>query len=108
MTAIKPGDTVTLYVSDRPDPVTGKVLRVYRDAIASECADIELADGTIHVQILEFLRLATPAKCSICGDPGRPVIEDGYPLTHLTEDLVLCDEADETHNAVRETLGGKR
>lgn len=108
MSAIKPGATVTLFVSDRPDPVTGKVLRVYRDAIASECADIELADGTVIPQILEFLRLVELATCSICGDPGRPAVEDGYPLTHLTEDLVLCDETDETHNSVRETLGGKR
>ena len=108
MSTIKPGAVVALYVSDRPDPVAGKVLRVYRDAIASECADIELADGTVIPQILEFLRLADPAKCSICGEPGRPVVEDGYPLTRLTEDLVLCGETDETHSGVRETLGGKR
>lgn len=51
---IQPGDRVSLAISEEPDPVTGGVVRVYRDAIGSLVADIAIGDD-VRPQNVEFL-----------------------------------------------------
>lgn len=52
---ISVGDRVSLAVSSEPDDVTGTVKRLYYDAIGTLVADVELRDGEIFVQNVEFL-----------------------------------------------------
>lgn len=51
---IQPGDRVSLAISEEPDPVTGGVVRVYRNAIGSLVADIAIGDD-VRPQNVEFL-----------------------------------------------------
>lgn len=51
---IQAGDRVSLTVSECPDPVTGGIVRVYRDAIGSLVADIAIGDD-VRPQNVEFL-----------------------------------------------------
>lgn len=52
---VQPGDSVRLEVSEYPDPVVGKIRRIYRDAIGAEVAEIDFPSGRDFVQGLEFL-----------------------------------------------------
>lgn len=56
---VQPGDRVRLVVSEYPDPVVGTVQRIYRDAIGSQTADVQLRGGRVFPQGLEFLTLAS-------------------------------------------------
>lgn len=51
---IQAGDRVSLAVSECPDPVTGGIVRVYRNAIGSLVADIAIGDDA-RPQNVEFL-----------------------------------------------------
>lgn len=51
---IRAGNRVSLLVSECPDPVTGGVVRVYRNAIGSLVADIAIGDN-VRPQNVEFL-----------------------------------------------------
>jgi hypothetical protein len=51
---IQAGDRVSLLISECPDPVTGGVVRVYRDAIGSLVADIAIGND-VRPQNVEFL-----------------------------------------------------
>lgn len=51
---IQAGNRVSLLVSECPDPVTGGVVRVYRDAIGSLVADIAIGND-VRPQNVEFL-----------------------------------------------------
>lgn len=52
---IQAGDQVKLEISEEPDPVTATVVRVYRDAIGSLVADVEIRPGDVRPQNVEFL-----------------------------------------------------
>lgn len=51
---IQAGDRVSLAVSECPDPVTGGIVRVCRNAIGSLVADIAIGDD-VRPQNVEFL-----------------------------------------------------
>ena len=51
---IQAGDRVSLLVSECPDPVTGGVVRVYRDAIGGLVADVAIGND-VRPQNIEFL-----------------------------------------------------
>lgn len=52
---ISVGDQVALAISSEPDDVVGTVKRLYLDAIGSLAADVELRNGEIFPQNVEFL-----------------------------------------------------
>lgn len=52
---VQPGDRVRLVVSEYPDPVRGTIRSIYRDAIGTDVADIDLNNGQPFLQNLEFL-----------------------------------------------------
>lgn len=51
---IQAGDRVSLFISEYPDPVTGGVVRVYRNVIGSLVADVAIGDD-VRPQNVEFL-----------------------------------------------------
>jgi len=51
---IQAGNRVSLAVSEYPDPATGGIVRVYRNAIGSLVADIAIGDD-VRPQNVEFL-----------------------------------------------------
>lgn len=55
---VQPGDRVRLAVSEYPDPVYGTIRSIYRDAIGTDVADIDLDNGHAFLQNLEFLTAA--------------------------------------------------
>lgn len=92
-TDIGPGDQVSLEISESPDPVTGTVTRVYRDAIDQECADIRLGSGEIRPQCTRFLTLLRKADTQRAHPVVDRALVDLMPqlrdVLHLPEDLDL-------------------
>lgn len=85
---IQAGDQVKLAISEEPDPVTATVVRVYRDAIGSLVADVQIRPGDVRPQNVEFLTRVDPSYAQTVtrlareyrsyGDAGQVIPADEY------------------------------